>query len=263
MTADPMMTTSDTVAIHSVRAELTTDAGPGKWRIGLIVLSNDYTVELDFMNMRPSGDMALFTTRIQNTPDCTVATLKEMAPRITAATALLVPDGRLDVVAYACTSGSVVIGYDRIRARVQAARPDVPCITPITASLAALDRFGAQKLAVLTPYVDEVNGQIAEYLHGAGKEVVGFSSFQIEDNEEMAALTSDAIYRAALIADRPDADALFISCTAIRAVDVVERIEESLGKPVVTANQAMFWQCLRAAGCDHEAPGYGALMRLQ
>lgn len=126
-----------------------------------------------------------------------------------------------------------------------------------------MDRFGAQRLAVLTPYVDDVNHEIARYLREAGKDVVGFSSFRIEDNEEMAALTSDAIYRAALIADRPEAEALFISCTAIRAVDVVERIEESLGKPVVTANQAMFWQCLRAAGCDLEAPGYGALMRLQ
>ena len=137
------------------------------------------------------------------------------------------PEGRLDAVAYACTSGSVVIGYDTIRDRIRAARPDVACITPITASLAALDRFGAQRLAVLTPYVDDVNAQIARYLQAAGKEVVGFSSFQIEDNEEMAALTSDAIYRAALIADRPEADALFISCTAIRAVEVIDRIEKT------------------------------------
>ncbi len=261
MPSDTTISKPDAVEIHSVRSEMVTDAGPGRWRIGLIVLSNDYTVERDFMNMRPSDDVAIFTTRIENTPDCTVATLRQMAPRITAATELLVPEGRLDAVAYACTSGSVVIGYDTIRDRIRAARPDVACITPITASLAALDRFGAQRLAVLTPYVDDVNAQIARYLQAAGKEVVGFSSFQIEDNEEMAALTSDAIYRAALIADRPEADALFISCTAIRAVEVIERIEERLNKPVVTANQAMFWHCLRAAGCDLEVPGYGALMR--
>lgn len=118
--------TPEAVETHSVRAELTTDAGPGIWRIGLIVLSNDYTVERDFMNMRPSPDVAIFTTRIVNTPDCTVATLRQMAPRITAATELLVPEGRLDAVAYACTSGSVVIGYDAIRDRIRAARPMWP-----------------------------------------------------------------------------------------------------------------------------------------
>jgi maleate isomerase len=250
----------------SVRADIQTDGGPGKWRIGLIVLSNDYTVERDFMNLRAHGDtgndIAIFATRIPFAADCTVASLQAMAPSITEATKLLVPDGRLDAVAYTCTSGFVVIGYDAICERIQSLRPNTPCITPITASLAALDTFGAQKLAVLTPYIDDVNGLIAAHLNPAGKEIVGFCSFQIEDNEEMAAVTPEAIYQAALKADRPDADALFISCTAIRAVDVVERIEQKLGKPVVTANQALIWQSLRSAGYDAKIPGYGALLRL-
>ena len=95
-----------------------------------------------------------------------------------------------------------------------------------------------------------------------GKEVVGFSSFQIEDNEEMAALTSDAIYRAALIADRPEADALFISCTAIRAVEVIDR---DRGAPGQTGGDCQSGNVLalpaRVAGCDLEVPGHGALMR--
>ncbi len=78
---------------QSVRLELETDDGPGTWRIGLIVLCNDYVVERDFMNMRPDANVALFSTRIENTPDCTVTSLKAMEPRITAATELLVPDG--------------------------------------------------------------------------------------------------------------------------------------------------------------------------
>ena len=245
-----------------VKTEIETDSGPGKWRIGLIVLSNDYAVERDFMNMRPSDDVAIFATRIANTTECTVETLQAMTPRITAATELLVPEGRLDSVAYACTSGTVVIGYEAIRDRIHAARPSVPCITPITASLAALDKFSAQKLAVLTPYIDDVNAMIAAHLRKSGKEIVEFSSFGIEDNEEMAALTGGSIYRAALDADRSDADALFISCTAIRAVDVVDRIEQSLGKPVVTANQALFWHALRAARCKTKVQGYGELLRL-
>lgn len=243
----------------SVRDHISLDNGPGKWRIGLIVLSNDYTVERDFMNMRPNSDVAIFATRIPFAPDCTVASLKAMAPSISDATRLLIPDGDLGTVAYACTSGSVVIGYDAICERIKTVRPDAICITPITASLAALDCFGAQKLAVLTPYVDEVNAMIAAHLEKAGKTITAFSSFRIEDNEEMAALTSEAIFQAALKADHPEAEALFVSCTAIRAADVVERIEQALGKPVVTANQAMFWQALRAAGCEAKVQGYGAL----
>ena len=244
-----------------VQSEIVLDAGPGRWRIGLIVLSNDYAAEPDFMNMRPSDDVAIYTTRIANTPDCTPDGLRQMAPKITDCAALLVPDGRLDAVAYACTSGTAVIGFDGVRDRIRAARPGVPCITPITAALAALEVFSATRIAVLTPYVDEVNTVIDAHLTQAGIDIAAFTSFGIEDNEEMAALTPDAIYRAALHADRPEAEALFISCTAIRAVEVVERIEQTLGKPVITANQAMFWQALRATGCNLKSPGYGRLLR--
>jgi len=173
-----------------------------------------------------------------------------------------VPDGRLDAVAYGCTSGTVVMGFDAICARIHAARPGVPCITPITASLDALNGFGAHRLAVLTPYVDDVNAAIAAYLEARGKSIAGFTSFHIEDNEQMAAVPSEAIFQAALEADRAEADALFISCTAIRAADVVERIEQALGKPVVTANQALFWQALRAAGYRAPVDGYGRLLKL-
>ena len=234
--------------------------GPGKYRIGLIVLSNDYIVERDFMNMRPNADVAIFTTRIANTPDCTLNSLRKMAPKIADATALLAPQGRLETVAYACTSGSVVISYEVISDQISSVRPEAICVTPISASMAAFDAFGVRKLAVLTPYVDEVNAMIAEYLQTAGKQLCAFSSFHIEDNEDMAAVTGDAIFNAALKADRPEADALFISCTAIRAVDVIDPIERILGKPAIIANQAMFWQALRSAGCHSKVEGYGTLL---
>lgn len=246
-----------------VSAGFTADNGPGKHRIGLVLLSNDYAVERDYTNMRPSDDVALFSTRVANTPDCTVETLPKMAPHIEAAAGLILPEGRLDVMVYACTSGTVVMGYDRICELIHASRPGIPVVTPITASLAALDRLGADKLAVLTPYVDGVNAALAAHLEAQGKTVCAFTSFGIEDNEVMAALPTEAIYHAALEADRPEAEALFISCTAIRAVDVVERIEQAIGKPVITANQALIWQSLRWAGCAQTIDGYGALLRLR
>ena len=235
------------------------DAGPGDYRIGLLALSNDYVTERDFMNMRPGDGVAIYTNRLLNSSDCTVETLRALAPRLTEATALLIPEGRLDVVAYSCTSGSVVAGFQEIEASIQAARPGVPCITPITAGLSAFEALGVRKVAMLTPYIDEVNAHIVRYLEDHGMAVPRFTSFHLASAEDMAALPADAIYRAALEADCPEAEALFISCTAIRAVDVVQRVEDDLGKPVVTANQAMFWQSLRRAGCTAPVPGYGRL----
>ena len=213
------------------------------------------------MNMRPNDDVAIYTSRILNTPDCTVESLQSMAPHITEAASLLVPEGRLDVVAYGCTSGTAVLGYDKVCSLIHQARPGIPCSTPLTASISALDQFGANHIAVLTPYVDDVNAEIARYLIENNKTISAFSSFKIADNEEMAKLSPTSIYQAALDADRADADALFISCTAIRAVEVVDRIEQKLGKPVVTAVQAIFWQSLRFSGFAEPVSGYGQLMK--
>ncbi len=240
----------------------TLDGGPGRHRIGLVALASDYVVERDFARMRPSDDVAIYVSRVHNVNPCTVENLRTMAPRITESASLIIPDGRLDVVAYACTSGTVVIGYDAVRESIQAARPGVPCTTPISAGLAAFERLGVERVAVLTPYVDEVNATIARHLTDSGVDVAAFTSFQIADDNDMAGLAPEVIHRAALEADAPDAQALFLSCTAVRAVDAVERIEADLGKPVVTANQAMFWQALRLAGYDAPVSGFGRLLQL-
>ncbi len=250
---------SGVTEFEAIVGETLFDEGPGRFRIGLVALSNDYVTERDFMNMRPSDDVVVYTSRVPNTPDCTVETLQQMAPHITQAASLIVPEGRLDVMAYSCTSGTAVMGFDKIRTLIHAARPGIPCVTPITSSLAALDQFKAGNIAVLTPYVDDVNADIARYLEASGKKITAFTSFKIASNEAMAKISPESIYQAALTADRDDAEALFISCTAIRAVDVIERIEQKLGKPVVTAVQAMFWQALRLSGFKEGIPGYGKL----
>ncbi|PWJ88174.1 maleate isomerase [Mesorhizobium loti] len=240
----------------------TFDDGPGKYRIGLVALSNDYVTERDFMNMRPDDDVVIYTSRLANAPDCSLASLREMAPRITEATSLLVPEGRLDVVAYSCTSGTAVMGYERVQELVHAGRPDVAFSTPLTASLAGLNRFSVRRVAVLTPYTDEVNYVIASNIEASGIEIAEFNSFNLSDNELMARITPDSIVQSALELDTSTADALFISCTAIRAVEVIEIIEAKIKKPVITAVQALFWQSLRLAGYNKPVPGYGSLLRL-
>lgn len=161
------------IRFEATRESAVLDEGPGKYRIGLIALSIDYVAERNFMNMRPSDDVVIYVSRIPNTPQCNVETLHEMASHITDATSLIVPDGRLDVVAYACTSGTAFMGYDKVRSLIQAARPGIACSTPISSSMEALDRLGAQRIAVLTPYIDEVNVGIADYIQANGKTITG------------------------------------------------------------------------------------------
>ncbi len=247
---------------EAVRAAYEFDRGPGRYRIGLIALDCDHATERDFMNMRPSDEIAIYTSRVRSAKDCTVENLRSIAPLLTEAAALILPESRLDVIAYSCTSGTVVVGHDAVAGYIRAARPGIACVTPIGAALAALTRLGARRIAVLTPYIDEVNGPIASCLAAAGIDVVGFTSFGLIGTQDMANLPPEAIYQAALEADRAEAEALFISCTAIRSVDVVEQIEEALDKPVVTSIQAMFWQSLGYAGYSKPIAGYGRLFRL-
>lgn len=237
------------------------DRGAGQYRIGLIVLSSDHTIERDFMNMRPSDEVAIFCSRIRNANPCTIENLQGMAPGITEATSLIIPDGDLDVVAYGCTSATVAIGYESIAERILAARPEATVVTPITAALASFEALDLQRIAVLTPYIDEVSLPMVRFLERHGKDVVGLTSFRIEDDNDMARIPAPTVIEAALEADRADADAVFISCTAVRAVDCIARIEDKLGKPVISSNLALFWQALRSTGYAAPLSGYGRLMR--
>ena len=236
------------------------DEGPGRYRIGLIVLASDHATERDFANMRPSDEVVVYASRVRNANPVTVANLRTMAPRLQEAADLILPDGRIDAIAYSCTSATVVIGYDGVAEAIRRARPGVPVITPITAARAGLEALGARRIAVLTPYQDEVNGPMRRWLEDHGQEVVAFTAFGLADDNDMARLPPETIYQAALEADREDAEALFISCTAIRAAEVAARLEQALGKPVVTSIQAMYWQSLRAAGYDGAVAGYGRLL---
>ena len=78
----------------------------------------------------------------------------------------------------------------------------------------------------------------------------------------MQKVAPEAIYEAAIAIDRPDADAVLVSCTALRTSSVIDRIEQHLGKPVVTSNQALAWHALRLAGYAEPRKGLGRLMTL-
>jgi maleate isomerase len=118
-----------------------------------------------------------------------------------------------------------------------------------------------RRISLLTPYIRSVSEPFVDYFAARGLETVSLTCLGIEDDRDMARLAPDSIAAVAREVCDPAAEGLFISCTAVRAAESVEEIENALGKPVVTSNQAMFWQALRTAGCDLPVPGYGRLLR--
>ncbi len=252
-------TTDPTTVKTSVDYSLT--EGAPRHRIGLIALETDEATERDFQRMMPADEVAYFTARVTNANPVTIENLRKIGPRLGESAAQILPGARLDSIAYSCTSGTVALGYDEVAAEIAKGRPGVPVTTPITAAIAGLDKLGAKRITLFTPYVDSVNQAMRGFLEEHGIEVLNISSFCIEDDLDMARVPPEAIRAAAIEANHPEADAVFISCTAIRAVEILEDAEAALGKPVLSAIQCLFWDALRLAGYDKPIAGYGSLFK--
>ncbi|WP_137389913.1 ectoine utilization protein EutA [Rhodoligotrophos defluvii] len=231
-------------------------------RIGLIVLATDHTTEQDFRRMVAREDLAVYTARIAYENPTTPDNLRLMQPRLKDGAALLLPDESLDVICYSCTSASVVIGDGQVEAAIQAAKPGTPVVTPPLAAVAGLRALGTRRISILTPYTVETSTPMAAYFAGHGLDIARFTCLGFEDDREMARIKPASLIEAAVAAMVPDAEALFISCTALRSAAVVPEIERAIGRPVVTSNLATAWQCLRLCGVEAARPEWGRLMGL-
>ncbi len=230
-------------------------------RIGLLALATDLNSEAELRRMTPPG-VEIFTNRIANANPVTLDNLRAMAGDITRAARGILPDNRLDAMVYGCTSGTVAIGADEIERLIRTARPGIPWTNPITATLAAIGALRARRISVLTPYTTPVNRAIAEHLREKGLEVVNIAGFDLDQDEDMTAVPPRAILAAGLEVCDPSAQLLFVSCTALRVVGVLDALERRLGKPVVASNQAMLWHALRLIGYSAPIEGFGRLMAL-
>ncbi|PMN90512.1 maleate cis-trans isomerase family protein [Enterovibrio norvegicus] len=228
-------------------------------RIGVIALATDFNIEQDLNRLYPN-DVRAFTSRVRNVNPLTVENLRTMAPGISAAADCILPNTDLDVIMYACTSGTVAIGNDRVTALVHQTRPDVAVTNPVTAALNAFDVLGAKKLSILTPYTDAVNREMAAMFSAQGYEVLNIAGFGFEDDTAMTYISPEDIAQAAISRCDPEADLLFISCTALRASSVLARVEAVLNKPVVSSNQALVWDSLRLLKYPKPIEGFGVLL---
>jgi maleate isomerase len=248
------------IVLHSKRPAL--DARPVGKRIGMIILATDHTTEPDFHRMVAALDVGLYVSRIAYANPTTPDNLRNMLPALTEAAELILPREALDAVLFSCSSASVVIGDDAVSDSIRRAKPDAPVVTPTLAAVQGLHAFGARRISILTPYTGETSQPMAAYFAAQGFEIASFACLGFEDDREMARIAPAALVEIARQVTVRDADALFISCTALRAAIVAAAIEEAIGRPVVTSNQATAWTCLRLCGDAAPRPELGRLMTL-
>lgn len=234
-------------------------------RIGLIVPGSNLTCEQEMARMCPEG-VITFSTRVLF--ESTVEGLKRMVHDVEQASVELSCENVSDLMAFCCTVGSLIEGpgHDERIIKIIGDRTGVPAITTTTAVLAALHHLGVERVAVATPYPTHLNLIEKDALEQHGFAVTGIKGI-FEDvapadfrNRMIGNCAPYEAYHIARRVDSPDAQAVFISCTNLRTIEVLDTLERDLGKPVISSNQATMWMSLRRLGILEAVRGYGSLL---
>jgi maleate isomerase len=168
---------------------------------------------------------------------------------------------RPSVVTLACTSGSFA-GVPGDEARIRRTMTDAGSPIALTTSgslLDALHALGARSVAVATPYSDLLTARLRPFLEAAGYRVDSLVNEEPGEPAGLSDMTPEQLRDLALRADRPDADVLFLSCTALETYDLIGPLERELGKPVITSAQLTMWAALGAAGLPAVGAGQSLL----
>ncbi|WP_306114823.1 MULTISPECIES: arylmalonate decarboxylase [unclassified Roseovarius] len=232
----------------------------GRARIGFVLIPNEQTIEEDMIRHLPPGVGAYFS-RATMPREISTDSLAQLRGSLAETAARILPDDGLDVICFACTSGTVAVGEDASCAELSKGAPGARPTTLAGAVRKALTATGARRITLGSPYVAELNDNVAAYLEAAGFDVVAAHGMGLNYDTEMIRVAPEYLIDYARAIDTPEADTVLLSCGALRSIDVVDEIEQRLGKTVICSNQAMLWDCLRMAGIDDKLPGLGRLLR--
>lgn len=230
--------------------------------LGLIVLQVDETIEQDFRRLFPARDVALYTSRIPSGAELTPNTIATMETDLPRAASLLPPGAAFDAIGYACTSGTTLIGAEKVAGLV-AAHANTRAVTePLSASHAALAALGVRTIGIVSPYVDAVAGPVRDAFEAAGYAVPATLSFGEEVEARVARIDPASISDAAReVGAAKEVEAVFLSCTNLRTLDIIAALEDQLGKPVIASNQALAWHMARISGARLAADAPGRLFQ--
>ena len=246
--------------MHSVKIEpkYVTKSNP---RIGLIALASDFMIEKDFINVIKNKDIDFFVNRIECYNPLTKENLIKMSEKVTEVTNDILPDQEIDCVVYACTSGTIAAGYESIEKKVKLAKPEAKVTTPSTAAIKALKKLDIKKLCIFTPYSKKLNDEVVEHFKNQGFDITSNSYFDIQSDYDIGKVDQNYLYDVLSEIDLKDADALFISCTALPALPIIDKLEKKLDKIVLSSNQALIWDTLERIGKNESIEGFGKLFK--
>lgn len=227
-------------------------------RFGMIVPSSNRMAEPHACRYVPAGVVA-HTTRLRMTGPH-VMKLDALLPRVAEAAELLA-DANCDPVVFHCTANSMAEGVagERRIAETVAQATGGKATTTASATLAALAALGARRLVLLSPYRRPAHEHEIEFLTEAGFEIVGERNLGLAGAGAYSNVTPQDWVGIVTEAQDDGADAYFVSCANVRAIEALEEMETLVDRPVVTSNQVVIWQALRLAGVDDALPGLGRL----
>ena len=229
-------------------------------KAGLIALSTDQTIEGDFNNICKNLPLDIFINRIHNQNPLTKENLLKMEKDLESVANKILPDEKMNTIAYGCTSGTIAIGEDKVKEKILLAKPGCYVTTPVTSAIKAFKQMNIKKIALFTPYPDAVNKTILEYFIKKNIEVSSFASLNLNLDSEFANVDPNYILEIASKLETQNADALFISCTALPVLNILDKLEQTIKKPVLSSNQTLIWDTIRSIGYKSPIKGYGKLL---
>lgn len=213
--------------------------------VGLIVLQTDEVMEDELRQWLPNTTR-LYHTRIPNDDVITEDTLNAMHAHLPQVTRLL-PPVDYDVLVYGCTSGATFIGEQRVSDAIHTVLPGVAVTTPITAVKAQLKHLGVKRIGLLTPYEPHVSEAVQQHLQGAGFDISSAVAFFEKQDKLVCRISEDSIRQAVKTLAATDCDAIFGSCTNLRIAGILDELNHTSGKPVLTSNSALAWHIQQLA----------------
>lgn len=226
-------------------------------RLGLIVPTTNTVNEAEWRRMAlPGVSFPLVRMPLHHDEEALYADLERVIAKL--------KPHQPDVVAYACTAGSLVLPLDRLTGYMES-KAGVPCVATAPALVEACRFLSVQRVALATPYHDALNEHEVRFFEQCGIEVLSVKGLGIgaggpHEYVKIAQVPEDEVYAHCRSTDVPAAQGMIVSCTDFRALAAIPRLEAELGKPVVSSNLATFWAALRAAGLRSPIAGFGRLL---
>ena len=230
-------------------------------KIGLITLSTDLTMESDFYSIINNLPIDVFVNRIKNYNPLTKENLLKMYDQLESVTKDILPNEKINTIAYGCTSGTIAIGKEKIKEKIQIAKPGCYITTPITSAIKAINKMKIKKIAIFTPYPDSVNKTVFEYFSKEKIEVLSFSSFNLDSDAEIGKVDPNYLLEVLTKMETGNAEGLFVSCTALPILKILNQVESKIKKTVLSSNQTLIWDSIRSVGYNSPVSGYGKLFK--